>query len=74
MTYGYGLTEGFVLALSAEVYVEHYPPGGPWLMFCPSERQSGLNHFLYNSPEIQSLMAGWIKSPQSLDQFSRVIR
>lgn len=59
-SYGYSLMEGFVLTLGADVHVEHYPPGGPWLVYCASGNLEGLSHSLYSSLEIQVILKRWL--------------
>jgi hypothetical protein len=58
---GYGFFEGVALSISTDVHVEHYPAGGPWKIFCPSQRIVGLHHALYESPEVQVELAKWLK-------------
>jgi hypothetical protein len=58
---GYKFTEGVALTISSEVHVEHYPAGSRWAIFCPAERIEGLHHSVYESREVQSEVAKWLR-------------
>jgi hypothetical protein len=57
---GYGFLEGIGLTISTEVHVEHYPAGGRWEIFCPSQPIKGLHHAIYESTEVQAELMKWL--------------